>query len=485
LYQPFYNAWINLMKTKIIATIGPSSSGLDTLTQMKAAGMDVCRLNFSHGDQQAHREVMTHIQMLNSKLDNYVAVMADLQGPKIRLGDFELPFIALKTGDTITLTTEEVVGTSSRIGIRYQSFAADAKKGEAVIVDDGKILLRIIDTDGKSEVLLRAENEGILYPRKGVNLPDTDVSLPSLTEKDLTDLDFILQNEVHWIALSFVRTAQDIMELRDRIEKHPCANKPRIIAKIEKPQAVQNIEAIIDAADAIMIARGDLGVELPMQMVPMIQKRIISQCQKKGRPVIVATQMMEAMITNIRPTRAEVNDVANSILDGADALMLSGETSVGQYPVETIGIMQRIINEIEDFEDIYHKQNPPERLFNKRFISDAILFNASEMAQLTQAKAIVVVSYSGYSAMRLASHRPKANLFVFSSNLYTLCALSLVWGVKGFYDNSIDSADTLMVKINLWLVKENHFLRGALIVNVLSTPVVQKGSSNTVRLSIV
>jgi pyruvate kinase len=473
------------MKTKVIATIGPASSSFDTLAQMKAAGMDVCRLNFSHGDHQAHREVMSHINKLNSQQDDYIAIMADLQGPKIRLGDFELSFISLKAGDTITLTTKKTIGTSNRISISYPSFAADAKVGETVVIDDGKILLRILETDGISEVLLRVENEGNLYPRKGVNLPETHVSLPSLTEKDLVDLDFILEHEVHWIALSFVRTADDILQLRSLIEKHPSVNKPRIIAKIEKPQAVQNIDSIIEAADAIMIARGDLGVEMPMQTVPMIQKRIISLCQKKGRPVIVATQMMEAMINNIRPTRAEVNDVANSILDGADALMLSGETSTGQYPVETVGIMQKIINEIEDFEDIYHKQNSPERLFNKRFISDAILYNASEMAQLTQAKAIVVVSYSGYSAVRLASHRPRAKLFVFSSNQFTLCSLSLVWGVKGFYDNSIDDGDTLMEKINRWLVKEKHVQSGSLLVNVLSTPVVEKGSSNTVRLSVV
>ncbi len=473
------------MKTKIIATIGPASASFETLQQMKSAGMDVCRLNFSHGDHTAHSEVITHIHKLNSKQYNHIAIVADLQGPKIRLGDFEEGSAKLQPGENITFTTKNIMGNKQRVHISYPAFATDARPGEIVVLDDGKIALKVVKSDSKTEVELQAINEGTLYPRKGVNLPDTAISLPSLTEKDLADLDFILNNEVHWIALSFVRTADDIHQLRSLIDKHYSVNKPRIIAKIEKPQAIQNIESIIDASDAIMIARGDLGVEMPMQTVPMIQKRIIKLCQQKGRPVIVATQMMEAMINSIRPTRAEVNDVANSILDGADALMLSGETSVGQYPIEAVRIMQKIMREIEDFEAIYYKQNQPDRLFNKRFISDAILYNASEMAQLTQAKAIVVVSYTGYSALRLASHRPESNLFVFSSNHFTLCALSLVWGVKGFYDDSINNADSLMEKINRWLIKEKYLQNGSLVVNVLSTPVVEKGSSNTVRLSIV
>ncbi len=471
------------MKTKIIATIGPASSAEKTLNQMKVAGVNVCRLNFSHGDQQGHSEVINRINAFNRQQNDYIAILADLQGPKIRIGEIENEKRSLSKGDELVFITDENRRTKGSIFISYPSFAQDVKAGETVLLDDGKIALKVLRTDGKNEVVLQAVNDGILYPRKGVNLPETEISLPSLTEKDLYDLDFILDQGVHWLALSFVRTADDIHQLRSLVEKHPAKNKPRIIAKIEKPQAVKNIESIIDASDAIMIARGDLGVEMPMQTVPMIQKRIIALCQQKGRPVIVATQMMEAMINSIRPTRAEVNDVANSILDGADALMLSGETSIGQYPVEAVRIMRKIISEIEDFEAIYNKQNPPERLFNKRFISDAILFNASEMAQLTQARAIVVVSNSGYSALRLASHRPQSNLFVFSPNHFTLCALSLVWGVRGFYDDSINDADSLMEKINRWLVKEKLVRSGSLIVNVLSTPVVEKGSSNTLRLS--
>ncbi len=473
------------MKTKIIATIGPASADAQTLSQMKAVGMDVCRLNFSHGDHKAHAAIIEQINNLNNQQDNYIAIMADLQGPKIRLGEIEKGHLNLNAGERITFTSEPVVGDHNHIYISYSSFAQDVKPGETILLDDGKIPLKVVASDGLKEVRLEALTNCTLYPRKGVNLPDTEITLPSLTEKDLTDLEFILNNNVHWIALSFVRTADDIHSLRALIDKHPAKNKPRIIAKIEKPQAVKNIESIIDASDAIMIARGDLGVEMPMQTVPMIQKRIINLCQKKGRPVIVATQMMESMISSIRPTRAEVNDVANSILDGADALMLSGETSVGLYPTEAIRIMQKIMTEIEDFEPIYYKQNPPEKLFNKRFVSDAILYNASELAFLTNAKAIVVVSNSGYSGIRLSGHRPEADLYVFSSNKYTLCSISLVWGIKGFYDDSIDGADSLMEKINRWLVKEKFVQPGSLVVNVLSTPVVEKGSSNTLRLSTV
>ncbi|MCC7318430.1 MAG: pyruvate kinase, partial [Bacteroidales bacterium] len=353
---------------------------------------------------------------------------------------------------------------------------------ETILVDDGKMAFKVVETNGEDEALLEAVNGGILLPRKGVNLPDTAISLPSLTEKDLSDLDFILDQEVHWIALSFVRSANDIKQLRQHITNHPAQNKPLIVAKIEKPQAVNDIEAIIEATDAIMVARGDLGVEIPMQMVPMIQKRIINLCKKAGKPVIVATQMMEAMIDNIRPTRAEVSDVANSVLDGADALMLSGETSVGRYPEETITIMQDIISQIELDQAIYYNQRNYEVQPGSRFTTDAILYNAIVMAGTVEAEAIVVVTHSGYSARRLASHRPKAGLFVYSNNLHLLHALNLLWGVQGYYDAFVDDAEHLMKRLNSDLLKKGHIHEGQLIINILSTPSWKKGTSNTVRL---
>lgn len=470
------------MKTKIIATIGPSSSSPDILLRMAEAGLDVCRLNFSHGSYSDHQQVIETVHKINEDQRFTLGLMGDLQGPKIRLGDFDPVEIPLQPGDRIVFTSKKMIGNREKVYISYNSFAKDARPGETILIDDGKIAMKVISSDDHDEVLLEAVNEGILYPRKGVNLPDTSVSLPALTPKDIQDLAFLLDQEVQWIALSFVRSASDILDLRQRIMAHPAKNKPRIIAKIEKPQAVADIEAIVEATDAIMIARGDLGVEVPMQQVPMIQKKIIKTCHRIGRPVIVATQMMEAMITNIRPTRAEVNDVANSVLDGADALMLSGETSVGRYPVETIGIMQRIISQIEDYEDIYFQHHPPSKIHKERFISDSILFNACEIAHQTEAAAILVVTHSGYSALHLSCYRPKSKIFVFSSNRHVLLSLSLVWGIEGFYLEETKDTEQLSETLIAMLTGKGLLQKNELCVNVLSTPVWNKGFSNTIRL---
>jgi pyruvate kinase len=470
------------MKTKIVATLGPASDDPEVLSEMIQAGVDVCRLNFSHGSHDYHKKVIETIKKCELNTGSAVAILADLQGPKIRLGDFEGASINLLPGDIITFTTHICKGTKERVYISYTSFANDVKPGETILVDDGKMAFKVLKTNGIDEAILEAVNGGVLMPRKGVNLPDTLISLPSLTEKDLADLSFILDHDVHWIALSFVRSAKDIIQLRELINSHPCENKPLIVAKIEKPQAVKDIDAIIEATDAIMIARGDLGVEMPMQMVPMIQKKIIRKCQQAGKPLIVATQMMEAMIDNIRPTRAEVSDVANSVLDGADALMLSGETSVGKYPVETIAIMQRIISQIEADDAIYYTQRGHTLLQGRRFATDAVLYNAIELASTASAEAIVVVTHTGYSAFRLASHRPKAGIYVFSNNNYLLHKFKLVWGIHGFYDAAIDDAENLMRRVNTHLLNNNFIFEGQFIINILSTPAWKKGTSNTVRL---
>ncbi|MBZ0241967.1 MAG: pyruvate kinase, partial [Bacteroidales bacterium] len=462
--------------------IGPASSSYETLKTMAASGMDVCRLNFSHGDFADHQEVIDNINRLNKETGSYVALLADLQGPKIRLGDFEEEAIVLKAGERINFVCEEVLGNKQRISIRYNSFARDVKPGDQVLVDDGKIALKVIETNSENSVLLEAQGYARLLPRKGVNLPDTQISLPSLTPKDCNDLEFMLDKSVQWIALSFVRSAVDINRLREIIDAHPGKEKPGIIAKIEKPQALENIEDIIEAADGVMIARGDLGVEIPMEQVPMIQKKITTLCQQKGKPVIVATQMMESMMTSTRPTRAEVSDVANSVLDGADALMLSGETSVGNYPIETVQTMQQIIHQIEDYDGIYYRHTKPKNFDNPRFVSDSVLFAASNMAQSTSAKAIIVVTHSGYSATKLAGHRPKAMLYVFSGSDFVLKKINLLWGVNGFYDNSLEDADKLIEHLNAKLKNVGLLKAGDDIIHVLSTPVWSHGRSNTVRL---
>lgn len=470
------------MKTKIVATIGPASSDYDTLSKMTAEGMDVCRLNFSHGTHQDHLKVIETVDQINTTQNSCVAILADLQGPKIRLGTLEHEEVTLKAGEKIKLVTYEVAGNKDRISIRYDAFATDVKAGDQVLIDDGKIALRVIETNGQDEVLLRAETDAVIKTYKGVNLPDTSISLPSLTQKDLNDLEFLLQQDIQWIALSFVRSASDIHLLREKIDAAKKTNKPGIIAKIEKPQAIANIEAIVEAADGIMIARGDLGVEIPMEQVPMIQKRIIRLCQQKGKPVIVATQMMEAMISSIRPTRAEVSDVANSVLDGADALMLSGETSVGKYPVDTIRIMQQIINQIEGYEAIYYRHEMPYDPSHPRFISDSVLYAACNMAQSTNASALILVTHTGYSARRMAAHRPRARLFAFSGNAFVLRQMNLLWGVNGFYDSSLDQADKLMNHLNDLLIAAGQLHKGDRVIHVLSTPTWSKGNSNTLRL---
>lgn len=470
------------MKTKIVATLGPASDNEEVLTKMIEAGVDVCRLNFSHGSHDYHAGVMETIRRCSLNTAQPVALLADLQGPKIRLGDFEAESYQLAAGNRIVFTSKQCTGSQSKVYISYHSFATDVKQGETVLVDDGKLAFKVILSNGTDEVVMEAVNGGVLYPRKGVNLPDTLISLPSLTEKDLNDLAFILEKEVHWIALSFVRKAEDIHALRKLIDAHPAKNKPMIIAKIEKPQAVKNIESIIAATDGIMVARGDLGVEIPMQKVPMIQKKIIRLCQKAGKPVIVATQMMEAMIENIRPTRAEVSDVANSVLDGADALMLSGETSVGRYPVETIRIMESIISQIELDETVFYQQKNYPLQAGPRFATDAVLQNAVDIAQTADAKAIVVLTHSGYSAFRLSSHRPKAGLFAFTHDPHLINTLNLLWGVQTAWDEGNGDAETLMRRVNTSLLDKEVIHEGEFIVNVLSTPSWKTGTSNTVRL---
>lgn len=473
------------MRTKIVATIGPASSSVEMLRKLMQSGVSVFRLNFSHSTYDDHLAVIQRIRSLNSELGMHVAILADLQGPKIRIGRFEEESVFLHDGDELTFTTHETVCTKDRLYITYPEFARDVKPGENIQLDDGKLLFKVIETNGVDEVKVQVIHGGPLSSKKGVNLPNTRISLPSLTEKDKKDLAFALSHEVNWIALSFVRTAHDIYDLRKAIDElSNSANKPRIIAKIEKPEAVDNMDAIIQATDGIMVARGDLGVELPLEQVPLVQKRLVIKCQQAAKPVIIATQMMEGMITNIRPTRAEVNDVANSVLDGADALMLSGETSVGQFPVEVIQTMEKIIAEVERTEDIYNKSHDIDPLNRDCIISDSILYSAGSIAKQSNAKAILAMTHSGYSAFRLSSQRPKQGIFIFSNNHDLLCMLNLVWGIKGIYfDEIVQSTSKTLKKMTDRLIAEGFINHGDLLVNVASTPIYVSGKTNMVKLS--
>ncbi len=474
---------LKIKKTKIVATMGPAStSSKEVLRQMILEGVDVCRLNFSHGSHEDHLRTIEMIRAINKEEGLNVAILADLQGPKIRIGEVEGNGVELVDGEKLIITTQKCMGTSEKVFLTYQEFPKDVTIGDVVLMDDGKLQLEVISTNGKDEVITRIIHGGTLRSKKGVNLPDTAISLPCITEKDAEDLDFALSHKVDWIGLSFVRSARDIIELQHIIQTRKCHAK--VIAKIEKPEAIADIEDIIRATDALMVARGDLGVEVPMETVPNLQKMMIKTCRKYAKPAIVATQMMESMIENFSPTRAEVNDVANAVLDGTDAVMLSGETSVGKYPVEVIKAMSKIVREVEKNEEIYHKEELPEKN-QERFISDSVCFNATRLAQRVEAKGIITMTFSGYTAYKISSQRPKSDTFVFTENRQILTQLSLVWGVKGyFYDKMVSTDHTIsdskyMLK-KLGLVKECD-----LVVNIASVPIEEKGKSNMVKLSYV
>jgi pyruvate kinase len=471
-----------MKKTKIVATLGPASSDKEILRQMFEAGVNVCRLNFSHGAYEDHASVVKTIRELNDETGLNVAILADLQGPKIRTNEMENNGVELINGSEVLIVTEKVLGTAQKFSINYADLPKDVKPGERILLDDGKLALEVISSDGSKEIKVKVIHGGILSSKKGVNFPNTKISMPSLTSKDILDLQFALEQDVDWVGLSFVRSARDIIELKHIIAGEK--RKAKVIAKIEKPEAIDDIDAIIKESDGLMVARGDLGVEIPYQNVPIIQKMLISKCITNAKPIIVATQMMESMITNISPTRAEVNDVANAVLDGADAVMLSGETSVGKHPVEVIKTMSNIVREMENFEGIYNKEELPER-DQSRFITDSICFNACRLSQRVESNAILTMSFSGYTAYKIASQRPKAPIFVFTSNKNILTQLNLVWGVRAFYYDKHISTDHTIADIKYLLKKEGLLVQGDLVINVASIPLEDRGSSNMLKLSYV
>ncbi len=474
--KPFHS------RTKIVATLGPASAKPEVLYSMFNAGLDVCRLNFSHGSQADHQAVLNTIKDLNKKYDYNVGILADLQGPKIRIGLVKEGGINLINGKTTVITTNECIGNEERIYITYQNFPQDVQAGEIILLDDGKLQMKVISTNLKDEVVCEIVHGGILTSRKGVNLPNTKVSIPSLTPEDRENLEFVLENDVEWIGLSFVRKAEDIIELKKIIAER--GKTARVIAKIEKPEAIANIDEIIAVTDGIMVARGDLGVECPMEEVPLLQKMIVAKCRAASKPVIVATQMLESMITTPRPTRAEVNDVANSVLDGADAVMLSGETSVGEFPLIVIETMQKIIQNIEQNN---YPFNPDKFLKPKSpsFLSDAICDSACFLAKQTNAVGIVSMTLSGYTAFEISSHRPEALTFIFTSNRALLNAVSLLWGVRGFYYDNWESTDNTIIEVNEILKSKKLVKQGDILINTAAIPMEAKGKTNMLKITVV
>lgn len=472
--------YLKFNRTKIVATIGPATSDYNTLKKIITAGVDVCRINFSHGEHSSHLQVFNNIKKINEELETNVCILCDLQGPKLRIGEIEGGFAVLKKGENIVLTTRLTNGNSSVIQVSYDKLTTDVKKGEKVLLDDGKIELKIIEKIDNFSLKALIQNSGTLLPRKGFNLPDSKLSLRGLTEKDKKDLKFALENDIDWIAMSFVRNPDDIAELKKLVNK---ANpRTQIIAKIEKPDAVRNFDSILANADGIMVARGDLGVEMAMQKVPLIQKKIVEKCLIASKPVIIATQMMESMIENPTPTRAEVNDVANAVLDGADAVMLSAETSIGKYPVKTIQVVEKIINEIETNSNPYYKGEKPQKS-SSTFISDEICFTAVRMSEHLNARSIVGMTHSGYTAKKISSFRPNCDIFILTSNRPVLKTLNLVWGVRGFYYDHEESTDKTISDALNFLKTKKYVKTGDIVISCSSMPLALKQRTNTIKVS--
>lgn len=443
-------------------------------------GIDVVRLNFSHGSHEDKLKVIQNVLELNEELNAHVAIMADLQGPKLRVGEIENNLVMLEEGSEFVLTSKKCIGTAEQAYVSYKPLPKDVTPGENILIDDGKLVLEVIDSNGKDRVRTKVISGGPLSSRKGVNLPHTRVSMPSLTEKDKEDALFALENNVDWIALSFVRQTQDIRDLKELICKS--GKHAYVIAKIEKPEALEDIDDIIMESDGVMVARGDLGVEIEFEKVPLIQKSLVKKCISLSKPVIIATQMMESMIVNSSPTRAEANDVANAVLDGADTVMLSGETSVGKYPVETIRSMQKIIDSTEYRGFHYFRKHAP-KTANKYFEADSICYSAVQLAEQTGATAIICLSHSGYTAVRISSHRPRANIFTFTVNKELLRQLSLVWGVRAYYYTSFNHINEYIDYSTEFLLSRDLIKKDDMVVHVGSIPIKEKGRPNMMKLS--
>ncbi|MFS4492602.1 pyruvate kinase [Maribacter sp. 2308TA10-17] len=468
-------------KTKIVATLGPATSRKEVLKKMIEAGVDVFRINFSHAD---YDDVIARVKMireLNEEMQVYTSILADLQGPKLRVGVMAGEVVVAPEDKITFVTGEPFEGTSEKVYMNYTNFPKDVKPGERILLDDGKLMFEVISTNGKDQVQTKVIQGGPLKSKKGVNLPNTNISLPALTEKDVKDAIFAISLDVDWIALSFVRFSQDLIDLQNIIKEHS-EHKIPIIAKIEKPEAVENIDKIVAYCDGLMVARGDLGVEVPAQEVPLIQKQLVLRAKKARIPVIIATQMMETMITSLTPTRAEVNDVANSVMDGADAVMLSGETSVGNYPVQVIEKMSSILQSVESSELINVPHDPP-HIRTNRYITKSVCYHAAIMANEIKAKAISTLTNSGYTAFQISAWRPSAHILVFTSNKRILSQLNLLWGVKAFYYDKYVSTDETIEDVNQIACKKGFLDVGDMLISLAAMPIKDKGMVNTLRVT--
>jgi len=469
-------------RTKIVATVGPACDTYDKLLELVKAGVNVFRLNFSHGAHEDKLKIIEHIRNINSTEPYNIAILGDLQGPKLRVGEIENNALPLAPGDILRFTNEKLVGNKERIYVSYPNLHKDVKVGNKIMIDDGKIEVKVINIEKNGDVRVEVTMGGVLSSKKGLNLPDTKISLPALTEKDLIDLEFIIEQKLDWVALSFVRSVKDIVILRSKLNEKK--SKTKIIAKIEKPEALTNIRDIIVESDAIMVARGDLGVELPVEQIPLIQKQLVRKCIHRAKPVIVATQMMESMIDRIKPNRSEITDVANAVLEGADAVMLSGETATGQHPALVVETMRKIILEVEGTEYRYNREEDLKpQPHSPSFLSDAICYNACKIARDVNADGLVGMTQSGYTAFTLSSYRPKATVYIFTKEKSLVNQLSLSWGVRAFYYGEEDSLDEI-IEDQIEILKERGFVRaGDIIINTGSTPVHLHLPTNVLKIT--
>jgi pyruvate kinase len=469
-----------LHKTKIIATVGPACNTHEKLLGLVNAGVNVFRLNFSHGTHEQHAKVIEHIKAINASYPFNIAILADLQGPKLRVGMIEDNLIEFQKGDRFYFTNEKCVGTKEKIYISYPNFHNDVRPNEKILLDDGKIEVVVKDILADGRVQVEVLTAGALSSNKGVNLPDTAISLPSLSEKDLRDLDFIISQGIDWVALSFVRKPDDVVQLRKIIKSKNSSAK--IISKIEKPEALKHLREIILASDAVMVARGDLGVELPLEQIPMIQKNIVRKCIHRAKPVIIATQMMESMIDRPRPNRSEITDVANAVLEGADAVMLSGETAMGMNPELVVRTMANIINEVEKEEVVYNRNLTPQP-HSPSFLSDALCYNACEIASEVKANALIGMTQSGYTGFMLSSYRPSSPLFIFTKTESLINQLSLSWGVQAFYYDKEESLDAIIADQHQMLKEKGLLKTGDVVVNTGSAPVQEHLPTNMLKIT--
>jgi pyruvate kinase len=470
-------------RTKIVATVGPACNTYDKLLELVQAGVNIFRLNFSHGTHEDKLEVIQHIRKINATQPYNIAILGDLQGPKLRVGEIENGGLEIKTGDILTFTSKEkVVGTKEKIYVSYPNLHNDVEVGNKILIDDGKIEVVVDAITANGDVKVKVTYGGVLLPKKGVNLPDTKISLPAMTEKDIADFEFIVANELDWIALSFVRKAEDIIDLKRRVNEKK--SKIKVMAKIEMPSALVDLRNIVIESDGIMVARGDLGVELPVEKVPMAQRDIIRKCIHRAKPVIVATQMMESMMDRVKPNRSEITDVANAVLEGADAVMLSGETATGNHPKLVVETMRKIITEVENTEYRYNREEDLKpQPHSPSFLSDAVCYNACKIAEDVNAQALIGMTQSGYTAFMLSSYRPKAPLYIFTKERSLVNQLSLSWGVRAFYYGEEESLDDIIFdQINI--LKERGFIKSNdVVVNTGSTPIDQHLPTNVLKVT--